>query len=84
MNAERQVVVARVLLPAGLDRLRERYEVREGGLDATREHLLSMVPGASALVPDGSVPVDGELLDACGKQLQLVANFAVGYDNVDL
>ena len=84
MNAERQVVVARVLLPAGLDRLRERYEVREGGLDATREQLLSMVPGASALVPDGSVPVDGELLDACGKQLQLVANFAVGYDNVDL
>ena len=84
MNAERQVVVARVLLPAGLDRLRERYEVREGGLDATREQLLSMVPGASALVPDGSVPVDGELLDACGEQLQVVANFAVGYDNVDL
>jgi glyoxylate reductase len=84
MNAERQVVVARVLLPAGLDRLRERYEVREGGLDATREQLLSMVPGASALVPDGSVPVDGELLDACGDSLELVANFAVGYDNVDL
>jgi glyoxylate reductase len=84
MNAERQVVVARVLLPAGVDRLRERFEVREGGLDATREQLLSMVPGASALVPDGSVPVDGELLDACGERLQVVANFAVGYDNVDL
>jgi glyoxylate reductase len=85
MNASRQVVViARVLLPAGLDRLRERFEVREGGLDATREQLLEMVPGAGALVPDGSVLVDGELLDACGDSLEVVANFAVGYDNIDL
>jgi glyoxylate reductase len=77
-------VVARVLLPAGLNRLRERFEIREGGLDATRQQLLTMVPGASALVPDGSVPVDGPLLDACGDRLEVVANFAVGYDNVDL
>jgi glyoxylate reductase len=85
MNTQRQlVIVARILLPAGLDRLRDRYEVREGGFDATREELLARVPGASALIPDGSVPVDGELLDACGDQLQVVANFAVGFDNVDL
>jgi glyoxylate reductase len=85
MNADPQVVVvARVLLRAGLDRLRDRYEIREGGPDATREELLAMAPGASALVPDGSVRVDGELLDACGDSLRVVANFAVGYDNVDL
>jgi glyoxylate reductase len=28
--------------------------------------------------------VDAELLDACGEGLRVVANFAVGYDNVDL
>src|SRR5262249_39105174 len=85
MNEERQVVViARVLLPAGRDRLAERYELRQGGLDATRDDLLSMAPGASALVPDPSVPVDAEVLDACGDDLRVVANFAVGYDNVDL
>ena len=34
MNTGRQiVVVARVLLPAGRDRLADRYELREGGLD---------------------------------------------------
>jgi glyoxylate reductase len=85
MNDERQVVViARVLLPAGRDRLAEQFELREGGLDVTREELLSMVPGAAALVPDPSVPVDAELLDAAGEGLKVVANFAVGYDNVDL
>ena len=85
MRDEAQVVViARMLLPAGADPLRERFEVREGGLGVTREELLQIVPGAAALVPDPSVPVDAELLDACGEQLRVVANFAVGYDNVDL
>jgi glyoxylate reductase len=78
------VVIARVLLPAGLDRLRDRFEIREGGLDVSRDQLLELAPGASALVADPSIPVDGDLLDACGNQLKVVANFAVGHDNVDL
>ncbi|HKH23021.1 MAG TPA: D-glycerate dehydrogenase [Solirubrobacterales bacterium] len=85
MNGERQVVVvARVLLPAGRDRLAERFELREGGHEVTRADLLELAPGAGAIVADPSVPVDAELLDAAGPQLEVVANFAVGYDNVDL
>ena len=85
MNESRPlVVVCRTLLPAGLDLLTERYEVEVGGLEATRSQLLELVPGASALVPDPTVPVDGELLDAAGEGLKVSANFAVGYDNVDL
>jgi glyoxylate reductase len=85
VNGEQQlVVIARLLLPAGLEPLRERFEVREGGLDATRGQILAIAPGADALVADPSVRVDSELLDACGDGLKLVANFAVGYDNVDL
>src|SRR5215203_1916258 len=85
MNAGGQVVViARVLLPPGRDRLAERFELLEGGLEATREDLLSVVAGAKAIVPDPSVPFDTEILDAAGDQLQVVANFAVGIDNIDL
>jgi glyoxylate reductase len=85
MNAERHlIVVARVLLPAGLDRLRERYEVKVGGLEARWEDVLANAPGASAFVADPSMPVSSELLEACGDGLRVVANFAVGYDNVDL
>lgn len=85
MNTDRQlVVIARVLLPAGRDRLVETFELREGGLEASRADLLAMAPGASALVADPSVRVDDEVLDACGGGLRVVANFAVGYDNVDL
>jgi glyoxylate reductase len=85
MNGDNQlVVIARLLLPAGRDRLAERFELREGGLDASRSTLLELAPGAAALVADSSVPIDSEVLEACGDGLRLVANFAVGYDNVDL
>jgi glyoxylate reductase len=77
-------VIARVLLPAGLEPLHERFEVREGGLDAGRAELLALAPGADALVADPTVPVDAEILEACGEGLRVVANFAVGHDNIDL
>src|SRR4051812_2674549 len=78
------VGIARVLLPAGLDPIRERAEVREGGLDATAERVREVAAGAEALVTDPTVAVDAELLEAAGPGLRLVANFAVGFDNVDL
>jgi glyoxylate reductase len=78
------VAIARVLLPAGLDPIRERAEVREGGLDASAERVREVAAGAQVLVADPTVAVNSELLDAAGPGLRLVANFAVGYDNVDL
>ncbi|MDX6616397.1 MAG: glyoxylate reductase [Solirubrobacterales bacterium] len=78
------VVIARKLLPAGVEPLKERAEIRAGGLHGTHEELLELVRGADALVADPSVPVDDELLDAVGPQLKVVANFAVGFDNIDL
>ena len=79
------VAIARELLPAGTEPLEQRYEVRRGGLDAGRERdRCSSVAGAAAIVADPTVPVDAALLDAAGPQLRIVANFAVGYDNVDL
>ena len=78
-----RVVVARRLLPAGLEMLTQRFEVESGGLEPDRSKLIGMVPGATAIVADPTVPIDEEVLDAAGPQLRLVANFAVGYDNVD-
>lgn len=78
------VLIARVLLPAGRELLVEAAELREGGLDATREKMLELAPGAAAIVADPTVRVNAELLDAAGDGLRVVANFAVGTDNVDL
>jgi glyoxylate reductase len=46
--------------------------------------LLPAPQGADGIVAMLSDRVDGDYLDAAGPQLRVVANFAVGYDNVDL
>lgn len=78
------IAIMRFLLPAGVEPLRERGEIREGGLEATAETIREIVAGADALVADPTVVVDADLLDAAGPDLRVVANFAVGYDNIDL
>ena len=79
------ILICRVLLPAGRDLLAEAgYELREGGPDATPEELLARAHGCAAIVADPTVAIGPEILDAAGPDLRVVANFAVGYDNVDL
>ena len=50
----------------------------------TRQRLLDDVRGASALITLLTERVDAGLLDAAGPGLRIVANCAVGYDNVDV
>lgn len=49
-----------------------------------RDELLAHVRGRDGLMLMLSDRVDDELLDAAGPQLSVVANYAVGFDNVDL
>ena len=78
------IAVARVLLPAGFDLLRDRAEVRVGGSETTPQRVREIASGADVLVADPTVVVNAELLDAAGPGLRLVANYAVGYDNIDV
>jgi glyoxylate reductase len=78
-----RVVVARTLPAAGLDRLGERFDVEVGGLPFRRDWLYEHAPGAHAIVADPTVPVR-DLLARAGATLRVVANFAVGFDNIDI
>lgn len=51
---------------------------------ASPAELREFVRGADAAVTWVSERVDDAFLDAAGKQLKVVANFAVGYDNIDV
>jgi glyoxylate reductase len=68
-----RVAVLGTLPPAGIDLLRERFVVEARGRR-----------GAAAIVADPSIEVGPELMDAVGSSLQVVSNFGVGYDNIDL
>lgn len=78
--------VARTLTPAvmaELDRLDLPVVVGEEAPPA-RERLLADIAGAAAAIVTLTERIDAELLDAAGPQLKVVANVAVGYDNIDL
>ncbi|WP_153395077.1 2-hydroxyacid dehydrogenase [Ornithinicoccus halotolerans] len=81
----RVVVTGRVPQPA-LEALTATHEVDLWDAEdpIPREELLRRVAGADALVTLLTEQVDGELLDAAGEQLRVVANVAVGYNNVDV
>jgi glyoxylate reductase len=84
MTARQKVVVACSLPTVGLDLLRRRYVVEAAAGRPDPSWLHERVPGAAALVTDPSVRVDAGLLDVARSSLRVVANFAVGYDNIDL
>lgn len=49
-----------------------------------REILLEKVQGADILVSILTDKIDSEVFDAAGPQLKMVANYAVGFDNIDV
>ena len=84
MRAPR-VFVARAIPAPVRERLRAAcdLDVHDGPADLPRPALLARVAAADALVSVLTTRVDRELLEA-GARLTVVANIAVGYDNVDL
>ena len=49
-----------------------------------REELLQGVRGVDGLISLLSDPIDGEVMEAAGPQLRVIANYAVGYNNIDV
>lgn len=49
-----------------------------------RDELLEGVRGADAILSILTETIDAEVMDCAGPQLKIVANYAVGYDNVDV
>jgi glyoxylate reductase len=69
-----------------MEAVRERCDVDlwEGDEAMPREELLRRVAGKSGAITLLTDRVDAELLDAAGPELAVVANYAVGFDNVDV
>jgi glyoxylate reductase len=80
------VLVTRGVPAPVLERLAERCrpEVWEGEGVMPRAELLDRVAGKAGIVAMLTDRVDAELLDRAGPSLRVVANYAVGYDNLDL
>ena len=49
-----------------------------------RGELLEAIRGMDGVISTATEKIDGEVLDAAGDDLKVVANMAVGYDNIDV
>ena len=79
-----KVLVTREIPDAGL-RLLEGFDVTVLSVRPPgREELLEATRGAAGILPTLTEKIDTEVMDAAGENLKVVANLAVGYDNVDL
>ena len=82
-----RIYVTRPIPEAGLNILRHAhpdFEMNPEDRVLTRRELLAKVRGVEGLLALLTDTIDGELLDAAGPQLKIVANHAVGFDNIDL
>ena len=80
------IYVTRMVPEANLERLRQLFDVEINDMDRplTREELKAKVAGRDGIITFLTDRIDGELLDAAGPQLKVVANFAVGFNNLDI
>ncbi|MEP0845678.1 MAG: D-glycerate dehydrogenase [Phycisphaerae bacterium] len=82
-----RVLITRQLPSAAAETLRRAgHDVLtlEDGEPAPRAEVLARLPGCAGVITLLSDRVDDEFLDAAGPGLLIVANFAVGFDNIDL
>lgn len=82
-----KVFVTRNIPQAGLDLMKASgIEVEVSTLDRplTREELMSKIKGVDGILSQLVDKIDGEVMDAAGAQLKVVANYAVGYDNIKI
>ena len=86
MGDRPKVVITRKLPGVSLSRIGEKAEAvlsdRDGPM--RRKELLGKVRGASGILSTLADRIDAALMDAAGKTLRVVSNFAVGVNNIDV
>ncbi len=81
-----KVFVTRSIPDKGLETVREFCDVDlwQDELPPSRAELLRRVQGMDGLLCLLTDRVDGDVMDAAGKQLKVISNHAVGFDNIDV
>ena len=79
-----KILVTYDMFREGFTELESKYEVTfPEGRDFTYEEVFEMIPEYDVLCSMFDFPVNKELIDHASK-LRLIANYAVGYNNIDV
>ena len=82
---KKKILVAFQTIQEGWDELEEHFDLTfpPEGRDFTPEEIRERVGEYDALLSVFDIPIDKEIIEA-GKQLQLISNYAVGFNNIDI
>lgn len=83
-----KIFITRRIPSLGIDMLNKsskvEVEIFNEDLIIPRDVLLKRVKGVNILVSILTDKIDAEVMDAAGPELHMIANYAVGFDNIDL
>lgn len=80
-----RVLITEPIIESVVQKLKENFKVDVGerGDFNSEEQLIESIPSYDALLPMLSNPITERVIEA-GKNLKIIANHAVGYNNIDL
>jgi len=80
-----RVLVTTRLLPEGFLELQKSFEVVFPEKEIfSKEEIIKLLPNFDALLPTFQFKVDKEVIDAGFGRLKIIANYGVGYNNIDV
>lgn len=83
-----KILVTRRIPNEGIDMLKARKTIKldiyEKDQVIPRKELLKRVKGVDVILSILTEKIDAEVMDAAGPSLKMIANYAVGFDNIDL
>ncbi|OQA53226.1 MAG: putative 2-hydroxyacid dehydrogenase [candidate division WS2 bacterium ADurb.Bin280] len=84
----KKIFIARNIDEKGINLLKKYesfdVEINKSGDVLSQEELIERAKGCEAIVTLLTDKIDAKVLDGIGSQLKIVANYAVGFDNIDL
>lgn len=83
-----KIFITRYIPDEGIKMLKKRKSIKldiyEEDKKIPRKELLKRVKDADIILSILTEKMDAEVMDAAGDQLKMIANYAVGFDNIDL
>ena len=85
LKEKKRVLVSTRLLREGFSHLEEHFEVVFPENEVfSRNEILQLLPSFDAFVPTFQFRVDKDIIDAGQDRLKIIANYGVGYNNIDI
>lgn len=80
-----RVLISTRLLPEGFSELTKQFEVVFPEKDIfSKEEVIRLLPDFDAFLPTFQFKVDKDVIDAAAQRVKIIANYGVGYNNIDV